>query len=129
MKRLPGKIHGVDLNAEMVRASLEKVANGTAIYDSVEVADLLALNPAEKYDIILAAGVFLEGHCGPEHMAALLDTLNKNGYAILTIRKTFYEAQKNMFDAVFANYNTDIELKDNYLEGAEAYLVTLNKTA
>lgn len=126
---LPGIIDGVDLNAEMVKVSQNKQAHGLSLYHDVAVADLLALDPNKKYDIILAGGVFLEGHCGPEHMVSMLNTLKNNGYAILTIRKTFYEANKKGFDDVFSNFKTDIELKDNYLEGAQAYLVTLKKAA
>ena len=80
-------IYGGDYSEEMLSIAREK-----GIFDNLKVLDLneeLSYEP-EAFDSIVCAGVFLEGHCGPECLPNIFQVLKKGCYFIATVRTPFY---------------------------------------
>ncbi len=47
----------------------------------------------EKFDAILATGMFSKGHVGPEGTEDMLCALKNGGYAIFSVRDDYYESE------------------------------------
>lgn len=78
---------GLDYSLEMMEMAAEKGS-----YDELTHGDLneKVMLKGGEVDCIVCAGVFVEGHCGPEILPNLLDVLKEGGYASVSVRnKTF----------------------------------------
>lgn len=81
-------IIGGDISQDMI-----DIAESKSIYTDLRTVNLKELLPykAESFDSVLSAGVFLDGHCGPECLPHLFRVLKKKGYFIATVRHDSYK--------------------------------------
>lgn len=89
------EVHGGDLSTEML-----EIARSKNIYDDLKMVNLKEHLPydTDSFDSIVSAGVFLQGHCGPESLPNLVRVLKKGGLLIATARKAFYEETKQEWE-------------------------------
>lgn len=77
-------IVGVDLSPGMLRH-----ADRRGVYAELHAgsfADEVPLGPERRFAGVLCAGVFAEGHCGPEHLPPLVRRLEPGGILVFTAR-------------------------------------------
>ena len=93
------ELYGGDLSQEMLKRAKDKNA-----YVDLKVVNLKEELPYDSdfFDCILCAGVFLQGHCGPETIPHMMRVLKKNGYLFASIRKAFYDTTKEEWDKKIA---------------------------
>ena len=89
------EIHGGDLSSEMIE--LAKKKNVYASFKIVNLKEELPYEP-ESFDTITCAGVFLQGHCGPETVPHLMRILKKGGSLVATVRRAFYDNTKEEWE-------------------------------
>ena len=85
------EIYGGDLSTEMIE--LAKKKNAYVEFKVVNLKEKLPYEP-ETFDSITCAGVFLQGHCGPETVPNLMPLLKKGGRLVATVRSAFFENTK-----------------------------------
>lgn len=92
------EVTGTDISPEMLTEAGKK-----GVYKSLILADLNegvhdALDNSgigqKQFDFVVASGLFLPGHCGPDAFNVLLKALKKNGKAVVTVRQAAYETEK-----------------------------------
>ena len=120
------EMYGGDLSPDL----LEVAKNKTAYADLrvVNLKEELPYQP-EYFDSIVCAGVFLQGHCGPDCLPNLIRVLKKGCYLIATVRKTFYEETKLQWEKQLQGSNCKL-LEDSempYHEDAKAVVVVIYK--
>ena len=120
------EIYGGDLSPELL-----EIARIKNIYADLRVVNLKEEIPyqPEYFDSIICAGVFLQGHCGPECLPNLIRILKRGCYLIATVRKQFYEETKQewqkQFEACSCKLLEDVEMP--YHEDAKAIVIVVNK--
>lgn len=89
------ELYGGDLSPGMI-----EIAKTKKCYDGLQVDNLkVPLSyEVETFDSVLSAGVFVQGHCGPECLPNIFHVLKKGGNFITTCRKQFYEETKDVWD-------------------------------
>lgn len=87
------RIDGFDLSQEMVER-----AAATGAYDrlwgDVPLQEAPERVGTRRYDVALCCGVFTLGHVPPEALSPLLALLRPGGAAIVSTRKSYYEATR-----------------------------------
>jgi len=78
-------IVGADLSAEMV-AQAEKTGAYRALYGDIDLNEPLPTPLAGPFDVVMAAGVFTQGHVGPQCIDGLIETLRQGGLLIISVR-------------------------------------------
>ena len=120
------RLTGVDLSPEMLEVAAQKKC-----YDELQVVNLQAALPFEaaSFDLIISAGVFLPGHCGPEILPGLLALLKDHGTAVTTIRKSFYTELEGEFHKHLALSGCKLQglTLMPYYGAIEAYVMILKK--
>ena len=88
-------IYGGDYSEEMLSIAQQK-----NIFDDLKVVDLTKELPYEPeiFDSIISAGVFMQGHCGPECLPNIIQVLKRGCYFITTVRTLFYQETKEEWD-------------------------------
>lgn len=85
--------------------------------------------PDELYDFLIAGGVFVEGHTGPEVIPNLVTCLKSGGYCIFTVREKTFDNAEAEYRAAFEK--ADCTLIENqllhYLGPVHAYYTVLRK--
>lgn len=123
---------GVDLSAEMLNEAKKK-----NLYDEYVEMDIGSqkLKKLGQFDGLIACGVFLQTHCGPDSMANVLNMIKPGGFASVTIRevqfdnvgteyiKAFEEARCTVVTEEVGQYRT-VEGK-----AVEGRYIVLNKRA
>jgi len=102
----PVVIDGMDLTEGMLAS-----ARKTGIYRDLVEADLLATLPFEdnRYDGVVSAGVFTNGHVGPEGLSELIRIAKPGAPIVITVRDTAWEADG--FKDAFAKLEADGVIK------------------
>lgn len=89
-------ITGADLSCDMLAIAREKDC-----YKHLCQVDLNDEHPSlvdeKKFDLVVSAGLFLPGHCGPEALGFLVGTLSSGGHAVCTIREGLYAERRENF--------------------------------
>lgn len=120
------EIYGGDLSPDLL-----DIARNKNIYADLRVVNLKEELPyqPEYFDSIVCAGVFLQGHCGPDCLPNLVRVLKKGCYLIATVRKLFYEETKQEWQQQLQVCNCELleEIEMPYHEDAKAIVVVINK--
>ena len=94
-EKIPSLIlDGLDISPKMIYEAYEKKRpNGNRCYSSLILSDGTREKAveSERYALMLSAGTFTLGHLGPEHLGILLDSLVRDGMAVISIKKDHYE--------------------------------------
>lgn len=98
-------LYGGDLSPDMLA-----IAEAKGIYEELKILNLKEKlpYPAESFDCILCAGVFVQGHCGPDTLNHITRILKKNCFLIATIRVAFYEENKESWTEAVAACNCQL---------------------
>lgn len=78
-------IVGVDLSTEMV-AQAHKTGAYEALCGEIDLNVPLPDALSGPFDVVTAAGVFTQGHVGPQRLDALLETLCPGGLLVFSVR-------------------------------------------
>ncbi len=82
------QIDGIDISAEMLRASEEKkLYRSLYRVDLTKSLDLIA----NDYGAVLSAGTFTFGHLGPEPLESLLHIARANALFVIGVRTAFFQ--------------------------------------
>ncbi|KAI0559631.1 methyltransferase family protein [Gracilaria domingensis] len=123
---LPIKLIGYDYSQGMLDEARKK-----NVYHELFLGDFFGEVPIEdeSADYLICAGVFLDGHVGPEAMLKILSHLKRGGFGVITIRITSYEAKKAEYESLIKEGGCviiDLAI-DNYLGEVKAAYVTVQK--
>lgn len=78
-------VHGIDVSANMLASARERLqSQGLTSQVTLEHADVLALPPIPRYDVIYSRDVFLHIHDKPRLMTLLHALLNPSGLLFFT---------------------------------------------
>jgi ubiquinone/menaquinone biosynthesis C-methylase UbiE len=117
---------GVDYSQGML-----DVAKSKNIYRNLLIANLQEKIdlPSKTYDFILCSGVFLQGHVGPEALPELSRLLKSGGFMIFTVRPTFYDETKELWNDTIKDSACDLlEISMmEYSKGFNAPILTCRK--
>ena len=119
-------LFGGDLSPDMLNEARKK-----GIYNDLRVVNLKEVLPYEEesFDSVVSAGVFVEGHCGPECLKNIERVLKKGHYFITTVRKPFYDEHKEEWDRQIKECGFELLESDKtpYAGDAEALMLVLKK--
>lgn len=108
-----------------------ELAGKKGIYETLRAADLNEPLPldGQKVDLIVATGVFMEGHCGPRALGNLLASLNSGGCACITVRNESYKPLETEYNEVIKSMNCSVEKNEvlPYLGPVVANYLTICK--
>lgn len=76
---------GADISPEMVERARQTEAY-RHLYGNIDLNQSLPAELAGPFDAVMAAGVFTQGHVGPEALDGLIDTLAPGGLLIISVR-------------------------------------------
>ena len=98
-------LYGGDLSPDMLA-----IAEAKGIYEELKIVNLKEKlpYPAESFDSVLCAGVFVQGHCGPDSLNHIVRVLKKNCFLIATIRVPFYKGNKEAWMEAVTNCNCQL---------------------
>ena len=120
------EIYGGDLSLELI-----EIARSKNVYADLRVVNLKEELPyqPEYFDSVVCAGVFLQGHCGPDCLPNLIRVLKKGGYLIATVRKLFYEETKQEWQKQLQECNCKLlaDTEMPYHDDAKAIVVVIIK--
>ena len=96
---------GIDLSPEMLA-----VAKAKECYDNLAEANLKQPLefPPHSFDLIIAAGVFLPGHCGPEAVPFMLAPLKDGGLGVFTVREALFAEKGEAFKSAVDEAGCDL---------------------
>lgn len=130
------KLHvtAVDFSEDMLA-----VAKSKECYDELHQVDLSkrdgSLEKLAPFDFILSSGVFYDGHCGPQELTRLLETLKPDGVASITVRKESYLPIEKEYLQAVEQAGCDVAANDSLfyqlIEGEEReanYLLLRKRT-
>lgn len=121
------QIIGIDISCEMLKVAKEKLT-----YNSLLVADIHrpCLLPHGFFDFVVAAGLFMPGHCGPSAIQRLADQLTPGGYLVFTVRESDFAQRQNEYEEAINLSRCFIEHKslEPYYGPIYAYVITARKT-
>lgn len=124
---VPITLIGLDFSKEMLEQARKKNC-----YDELLVGDVTKplREEAHGMDIVVAVGVFLEGHCDASALPNVLASLHRNGIGLITIRSTtLAKVEGEYLQAVTESKCDIIEREERlYVGPAMAEYWTLRKT-
>lgn len=99
------ELYGGDLSPDML-----SIADSKLLYKDLRTLNLKERLPynQESFDSVLCAGVFVQGHCGPESLSNMTQVLKRDCFLIATIRVEFYNENKG--DWLKEIHNCDCQL-------------------
>ena len=121
------EIYGGDLSPGML-----EIARAKNVYADLRVVNLREELPyeADYFDSVLCAGVFTEGHCGPECLPNLIRVLKKGRYLFATVRLDLYNDEtKPEWERQVKDCNCELieDTEMPYREGAKCAVVVVRK--
>lgn len=122
------KMTGIDLCQAMIEEAEKKYCFEKLVVESLNNSLPFTNN---YFDVIVSAGVFLQGHCEPECISNLLCYLKPDGYMIFTVRKSYFDhLQDNFIKAIEDSKTAQLisyQEKPYYGE-IKAYVLIVKKT-
>ena len=120
------EIYGGDLSPGML-----EIAKTKNVYADLQIVNLKEELPTESnyFDSVLCAGVFTEGHCGPECLPNLIRVLKKGCYLFATVRLDIYNEMKLEWKRQLKDCNCAL-IEDNempYHDSAKCVVVVVRK--
>lgn len=100
---------GVDFSQEMLDVSASKHCLHELHCMDLWTDEVFTL---ERFDFIVATGVFMEGHCGPNELQRLLNMLMPGGTASITVRAASFCNQEKEYLTATHNATCDIIADD-----------------
>lgn len=120
------ELYGGDLSPDML-----SIAETKDLYKELRIINLKETLPYPKdsFDSVLCAGVFLQGHCGPESLASMVSILKKGHLLIATVRMTFYEENKEEWIRAINDCKCWLveEADIPYCHGVQGVLIVIKK--
>ena len=130
---------GVDISSGMITESTKLGIYNTLVCDDIvdknktlsKVKEIVCNK--ERFDVIVACGVFLEGHVPLDAITrVLINLLNKNGGILaLTIRDSFLNKSPNFMSELnnlkHKGFNTVELIEIDYLKGVKAWLLLISR--
>lgn len=117
---------GLDYSPEMMQVAKKK-----HMYESFIHADVMETLPIadEQFDFMVAAGLFVDGLCGPAVIPGLVKCLKKGGYALFTVRIQSYENSANHYAKWIkaAGFEVVEETVAHYLGPMDCYYILLKR--
>ena len=107
------------------------IAEAKGIYEELKIVNLKEKlpYPAESFDSVLCAGVFVQGHCGPDSLNHIVRVLKKKCFLIATIRVLFYEGNKEAWMEAVTNCNCQLveEILVPYCHNVQGIILVIKK--
>lgn len=85
---------GVDLSSKMLAEAEKKNIFSRLIH--ADLADKLDL-PDNHFDVMIALGLFIEGHCGPDIIPNIARHLKSGGLAFFSVRQKTYLKEEQLY--------------------------------
>lgn len=117
---------GVDISLEML-----EIAQLKRFYEGLFVASVSHHLPFQtgSFDFVVAAGLFMPGHCGPECVPALSKQLRAGGMLIFTVREADFRRSKGEYlQSIERSGSTMIDKSlEPYYGPMQAYVITVER--